>query len=190
MIRRNQILIYGLEENQRDRLSKGFNPFEFSSVQYHNKYDLLNNHHFLVCMNIDKMENDEYTHLIQYFENAEGNLVEYRLITVSRFELKKYRNVKIFKSFDQYAEFLYEDVPYLRRNLKLIENKVSSFVKVCRLLTLFREHSIVSTQSIINLTGYKSLEIRRYIEVLRIMGESIEYDFELNQWIHKNARGG
>ena len=63
-----------------------------------------------------------------------------------------------------------------------MENRVLNYKKCFDIQRLLFTHKSLSLSEIVKLSGYKSLEVRRYIEVLQWMNEPILYNFENKSW--------
>ena len=92
------------------------------------------------------------------------------------------KNFKQYLSFDDYLRMIDYDLDKIEESKKSIQQKVNNFEKIIRIYSILKKHKSLSLITLEKLTGYKKLEIRRYIEVLQWMNEPIKYDFDLNVW--------
>lgn len=171
---RNHVLVYGLDNTQSKIIEKILLSKEcFTKVLNQNNLNIQN--YFMIIVN-----NELDPKLKHYINEIEGNLVQIRLCSVNL--QPKSNNVKVYNTFEDYLLEVETDIDHSLNQLKQVENRVLNYKKCFDIQRLLLTHKSLSLSEIVKLSGYKSLEVRRYIEVLQWMNEPILYNFENKSW--------
>lgn len=172
--------------NRNHALVYGFTPDEIAQLNVH----LTKKNYLIKECNEENINHPDYSLILikntinpkieLYLKEIEGNLVKIRLIGLNWKIVSK--NFKEYLSFDDYLRVIDYDLDKIEESKKSIQQKVNNFEKIIRIYSILKKHKSLSLITLEKLSGYKKLEIRRYIEVLQWMNEPIKYDFYLNVW--------
>lgn len=120
--------------------------------------------------------------VLRYFEEVDGNLKTIVMIEQRRSTLATVAHAKVFASFDAFLNQAASILSSAYKKAKESENTIKNFTFPIILLNHLTKVQSASSYELSALIQRDEPTVRRYMEVLRVSGKPITYDWDTRQW--------
>ena len=181
---RNTILIgaYGLSDDQIAFLKKSVPAENYEIMDTDCFTDIIAHSEMANVIVWDRLSDEDKSILIDFY--TEIAPFSETMIIIGDADLpKELKNcVLVYPTFDDFstnAKYMFLNA---RRKAKKNKEFSETLANCLKILSLLRDNQYITTQEIAEKLDKSTRTIQRYIETLRVAGESIDYDIEHKGW--------
>lgn len=176
------IVAYGLTEEEVDYLRECSEGMEFAVLMAGDYRDLMSIGHFFSVISPEKLDKEAFVLLSEYFREVDGNLTKVILVGPGISGFKETAHAESFDNFTDLKGKLPALLSKANKKAKSAENMIHTISNVMKVREFIKNHQKITTLDLAKAIDRNEAAIRRYIEILRIMGNQITYDPKKKTW--------
>ena len=162
----------GIIDEKKIRIEKVKSPLDFISYNY-----------FLSIGNLEKITELEMEKLQRFYKEIDGNLSQKIFLgNINKNIIKKLTTVSIINSFEEFRTISEELVLKAYSKAKRAESNTETVLNILRLLNELNEENKLTTKELSIKLDKNENTVKRYINMLNLVGINITYDYNLNCW--------
>lgn len=182
MLNSQTIISFGLIEGEQHKVTQVANEIGCQHRYSNNYRNLIAENYFMAIVNPRMLSGPSQSRLVDFFEEMDGNLTSRIFLTDHPTELTKAARAEIFSSFEE----LYPRLPALlekaRKKAQKAQNTVENIASIMEVLDTLTGCESVTAANLAKKTGRSTGAVRRYLEMLRMMGKPVVYDEDSGLW--------
>lgn|GEM_PF-2404090 len=182
MLNSNFILTVGLSEDDVGSVEYFSGGRDCETIESDDYRKLMNSDYFVSIIDQANLDEDTHKELVQFYTEVDSNLSLKIIITEHPGELVKVSHALIFKNFDELSNELGTILGKAHNKAKKDENTIRNFTYSMKVLNQIQEHPGISTATLAHEIDRTENATRRFIEILRVSGEKIDYDTVNKCW--------
>lgn len=176
MLDSRYISAYGLTSEEIDYLRKCSEGIECELLTVGDYRDLMSTGHFLSIITTERLDKEAVVVLSEYFREVDGNLTKVILVGTVVDGLTEAAHAEAFKNFAELKDKLPGLLSKASQKAKSDGATILTLSNIIHIRDLIEKNPETTTQKLAKAIDKNEAAIRRYIEILRIMGNQIDYD--------------
>ena len=188
MISSNFIITFGLTESQNQVIRSHLKNTKSELINADSCVELITSNYFVSIINQKKLKDNDIKSLITFYSEIDGKLSKTIILTENTTALSTVSNATVFQNFNDLQNNINIIIKKAYRKIKNAENNATTLSYAIMILSQIRNHPYITTYELSQKINRKPPVVQRYIEILRIAGESIEYDKKAKGWKLKNRK--
>jgi hypothetical protein len=186
MLNSKFILSFGLSDKQNFDVNSYLINTKCQLIKVNTSKEFILTNHCLAIINCNILNDMDIQTLNRYYSEIDGGLTDIILISNDKKGLLLIDNTQLFRDFEAFQFKLDVIIKKAIRTAKFSENIIKNMLYADTILNALKQHNEITIDQLSAIINRKEKVVRRYIEVLRIMGNDIEYDGNVLKWIYKN----
>lgn len=182
MLSSKHVCTFGLSEDENRRVCECIKNVNCSLVAAGSCADLVASDFYACVIDVSRLGETERAELSEYYREIDGNLTQIVLISDGRSSLAQDLHAKIFANFagaeGEICELLYKAYHKAKKS----ENTIRDYSMSLLLYREIESHPGITTSLLAQKTGAEHPAIRRFVEVLRVMGKVTAYQDSDGVW--------
>lgn len=182
MLDSRYISAYGLTSEEIDYLRKCSEGIKCELLTVGDYRDLMSTGHFLSIITTERLDKEAVVVLSEYFREVDGNLTKVILVGPVVDGLTEAAHAEAFENFAELKDKLPGLLSKASQKAKSDGATIHTLSNIIHIRDLIEKNPETTTQKLAKAIDKNEAAIRRYIEILRIMGNQIDYDPNRKTW--------
>lgn len=182
MLNSQSIISFGLIEGEQHKVTQVANEIGCQHHYSNNYRNLISQDYFMSIVNPRMLSGPSQSRLVDFFEEVDGNLTTRIFLTDHPTELTKAARAEIFSSFEELLPRLPALMEKARVKAQKAQNTVENIRSIMEVYDILTSAEKVSAAELTKKTERSVGAVRRYLEMLRMMGKPVVYDEDTGLW--------
>lgn len=178
MLDSNYAITFGLTESQNKIVRIHLKEMECGLVEAADYEALMDAGYFMSIVSRNALDEEACRKLTAFYTELDGNLTERIMIADQPDRLSEASRAIVFRDFEELEPELGKILEKAHKKAKKEENTISNLSDVFTILREIRRHPGITAEELSEKIHRNHAAVRRFVEVLRVMGEEIAYDWE------------
>jgi hypothetical protein len=175
MLSSKYVCTFGLSEDENRRVCQLIKNVNCSLITAGSGAELVASDFYAAVINVNRLDESARKELSAYYRDIDGNLTQMILISDGRCMRTQDLHAKVFSSFadadNEIGELLYKAYQKAKKS----ENTIRDYSLSLLLYQEIEACPGITTALLAEQTGAEHPAVRRYVEVLRVMGKVTAY---------------
>ncbi|MDD3027616.1 MAG: hypothetical protein PHI41_06180 [Erysipelotrichaceae bacterium] len=186
MLDNKTIVVYGLTKREMNMVERASQDFKVNVVKIKYLKEIYHADYFLAILDVNNAKSEELEKYSDYLENVDPNLATKVIIDIDKKELSKKGNYASFNSFqgieNELSVLIKKSFQKAKRELGVADS-MNKAIAVYNYLS----NNSGSIEQIQKTTGLDNAEVIRYLGILEIFCDDIQFDNENNSYGKKES---
>ena len=175
MLSSKYVCTFGLTEDENRRVCRFIKNVNCSLVKAGSGAELAASDFYAAVVHVKGLDETARTELAEYYHEIDGNLTQIILIGDGRDALAHDLHAKIFANFEEAENEIGELLYKAYQKAKKSENTIRDYALSLLLYQEIHACPGITTALLAQKTGEEQAAVRRYTEILRVMGKITVY---------------
>ena len=176
MLSSKYVCTFGLSEDENRSVCRLIKNVNCSVVTAESSAELVASDFYAAIINVNRLDESARKELSKYYRDIDGSLTQMILISDGRCLRTQDLHAKVFSSFadaeNEIGELLYKAYQKAKKS----ENTIRDYSLSLLLYQEIEACPGITTSLLADKTGAEHPAVRRYVEVLRVMGKVTAYE--------------